>query len=238
MEGELLSIYSVSDLHLSFSVDKPMNIFGNKWENYTEKLYENWQKKVSSDDLVVIPGDISWATYLDECYADFDFINKLNGKKVILKGNHDYWWTTLNKMRKYALDNNFDSIEFLQNNTFIYEKYAICGTRGWSLINEGSTELNMKIFDREKQRLILSLEAAMRHKPDEIIVAMHYPPVDLEMVNLDFIDIMKQYNVKTCIYGHLHSYSHNTAVTGNFEGIDLKLVSGDYINFDPVLLKA
>lgn len=233
-----MSIYALSDLHLSFSVDKPMNIFGERWDNYTERLFEGWQNTVGAEDIVIVPGDISWATYLDECYADFDFINKLNGKKLIVKGNHDYWWSTVNKLKKYTEENLFSTLSFIQNSSVMCGSYAICGTRGWTIKTPGCSELNEKIFEREKHRLVLALEDAKKHNPDEIIVAMHYPPVEEKNDNRDFIDIMKQYGVKTCVYGHLHSYSHNTAVTGDFDGIDLRLVSGDYIDFTPVLIRA
>ena len=229
-----MAIFSIADLHLSFSCDKPMDIFGKNWENYPCKLKENWNKIVSSGDLVIIPGDISWATYLDDCYEDFKFINELNGKKIILKGNHDYWWSTLNKLNNYIEENNFNSISFLQNNSIQYENISVCGTRGWSIKSGESNELNQKIFDREKRRLILSLEDAKKKSDGEIIVAMHYPPVEAENPNRDFLNIMKQYNVKTCVYGHLHAHSIKTAITGNVDGVELKLVSADSLCFMPV----
>lgn len=232
-----MSIFAISDLHLSFSVDKPMNIFGEKWNNYTERLYDNWQNTVKEEDVVIIPGDISWATYLDECYADFNFIEKLNGKKIILKGNHDYWWSTISKMNEYLKENNFSSISFMQNNSFSYNGCTVCGTRGWTIKTPGCTELNEKIFEREKRRLILSLENAKQKGDEEIIVAMHYPPVESGNENKDFIDIMKQYGVKLCIYGHLHAQSHLRAITGDFDSVELKLVAGDYINFMPQLIR-
>lgn len=229
-----MAIFAISDLHLSLSCDKPMDIFGKNWTNYSERIEEQWNKSVKEDDLVIIPGDISWATYLDECYEDFNFINNLKGKKIILKGNHDYWWTTLNKMNKYVEENGFSTIKFLQNNSYQYENFSICGTRGWSIKASSTNELNSKIFDREKRRLILSLEDAKQKSDGEIIVAMHYPPVEKENMNIDFIDIMKQYDVKICIYGHLHAQSIKNAITGDFCGVDLRLVSCDSIDFSPV----
>lgn len=232
-----MSIYAISDLHLSFSADKPMNIFGDKWNNYTDRLYENWQKSVQKDDVVIISGDTSWATYLDDCYADFNFINKLNGKKIIIKGNHDYWWTTLNKMNSFINENSFDSISFMQNNTVIHNSCAICGTRGWTIKTPNCSELNEKIFEREKRRLILSLEEAKRYNPKDIIVALHYPPCEKENDNIDFLDIMNQYGVKLCVYGHLHAHSQKRAITGVCEGVELRLVSCDYLEFMPEKLK-
>ncbi len=213
-----------------------MDVFGGKWENYTEKLYENWQKTVSDEDLVIVPGDVSWAMYIDDSYKDFDFINKLNGKKAILKGNHDYWWTTMKKMEEYLAANNFNTIKIIHNNAIEFENAAICGTRGWNLSEENPSEEDVRIFDRERKSLILSLEQATKLKKERIIVGMHYPPADKVNQNGDFMEIMKQYNVDCCVYGHLHSYSHSRAVEGMVDGVDLKLVSGDYINFTPVLI--
>lgn len=230
-----MALYAISDLHLSFGTDKPMNIFGAKWENYTEKLAENWQKKIKDDDVVIIPGDISWATYIEEAYEDFKFINSLKGTKIFLKGNHDYWWTTISKMEKYIVQCGFDTIKILNNTAFLYKKTAICGTRGWNLIDKNSKNEDIKIFEREKIRLILSLENAKKTGAEEIIAAIHYPPVS--ETDSDFMDILREYGVKKCVYGHLHGSAHRNAVTGNVGGVDLELVSCDYINFDPLFLE-
>lgn len=231
-----MAIFAISDLHLSLGGDKPMDVFGSKWDNYTEKMKTLWNSLVSDDDIVVIPGDISWATYIDDAVCDFDYINRLNGKKLILKGNHDYWWTTQNKMRLFLEANRFDSIEFIQNNAFLYDETAICGTRGWSIPPAGSIGEDRKIFEREKQRLILSLEAAKALAPKQIIVALHYPPIDKNNLSFDFLDIMNAYNVSECIFGHLHAASHAYAPVGIYNGIKCRLVSCDYINFTPVLI--
>ncbi|MBE7011060.1 MAG: serine/threonine protein phosphatase [Ruminococcaceae bacterium] len=230
-----MALYAISDLHLSFGTDKPMNIFGAKWENYTEKLKYNWQSKVCSDDVVIIPGDISWALYIEEAYEDFKFLNSLSGTKVIMKGNHDYWWTTVSKMEKFFAENNFNSIKILNNNAYMYNKTAVCGTRGWNFPTPNATGEDKKIFEREKIRLVLSLENAKEKSPDEIIVAMHYPPLSEE--NYEFIDIMKEYGVSRCVYGHLHGPSHATAYEGIKENIEINLISCDYMNFDPLFLK-
>ena len=231
-----MSIFAISDLHLSFNSEKPMDIFGKKWESYVQRLEENWNSLVSYDDFVVVPGDISWATYLEETSKDFDYINNLNGKKIILKGNHDYWWTTANKMNNFVKDNSFDTVSFIQNNAFFADKTAICGTRGWMLPNDKTSELNKKIFEREKLRLVLSLECAKKSGAENIIAALHYPPVEKDNSNQDFLDIMKQYGVKLCIYGHLHAQSQKNAVQGEVSGVELKLVSCDYLNFVPCKL--
>lgn len=230
-----MAIYALADLHLSFGTNKPMDVFGEAWGDYTEKIKTNWHSVVTKQDLVVIPGDVSWATYLEDAYNDFKFINELPGNKVILKGNHDYWWTTLSKMEKFLNENSFDTIKILNNTAIEFENAAICGTRGW-WYKEGQTEDDEKILDREKKRLVLALEEAVKLKKDRIIVGIHYPPIDKDSPNRDFFEIMKQYGVETCVYGHLHSFSHKNAVVGEVEGINLKLVAGDFVNFMPVLV--
>lgn len=230
-----MAIYALADLHLSFGTDKPMEVFGDAWGDYTKKIKTNWQSIITNDDLVIIPGDVSWATYIEDAYADFKFINDLPGQKVIIKGNHDYWWTTLNKMREFLEGNGFDTIKILNNNAIAFENTAICGTRGW-WYKEGQGEDDDKILDRERKRLILALEAATKLKKERIVVGLHYPPIDKDNPNRDFFDIMKQYGVDTCVYGHLHSYAHLNAVEGNIEGINLKLTAADYLRFMPVLV--
>ena len=162
-----MAIYALADLHLSFGTDKPMDVFGETWDDYTEKIKTNWSRLVTKEDAVIIPGDVSWATYIKDAYEDFKFINDLPGKKFIFKGNHDYWWTTLSKMDKFLTENNFDSIKILNNNAAEFENAAICGTRGW-WYKEGQCEEDGRILEREKKRLILSLEAATKLQKDRI----------------------------------------------------------------------
>lgn len=230
-----MAIFALADLHLSFGTDKPMDVFGEAWGDYTERIRTNWQKKVTNDDLVIIPGDVSWATYIEDAKQDFDFINKLNGQKIIIKGNHDYWWTTLSKMNKFLDENDFSTIRILNNTAVEFENAAICGTRGW-WYRDGQSEEDNKILEREKIRLILALEEARKLKKERIIVALHYPPVDSMSPNRDFMDIIKEYGADTCVYGHLHSYAHKSAVEGMVDEVCLKLVSADYVKFDPVLV--
>ena len=186
--------------------------------------------------MVLIPGDISWATYLDDAFADLKFIHDLPGRKVILKGNHDYWWSTLNKLKKFIEEHKFTSIDFIQNTAYVWENTAIAGTRGWNIPNAQTGAEDRKIFEREKQRLILSLEDAKSKKAEKIVVAMHYPPIEQNMINLDFLEIMKAYDVRVCIYGHLHAAAQKFAPVGVFEGVSLRLVSCDYLNFMPILI--
>ena len=231
-----MSIYAMADLHLSFNTDKPMDIFGDNWQNHEEKIEESWKSKVTDNDLVLLPGDFSWAMYLEDAKADFEFLNKLPGRKILLKGNHDYWWTTLKKMREFLKENNFQNIDFLYNNSYEFENYIIAGTRGWSLTDE---ESDKKLINREMLRLELSIEDGIKKygKDKEILVCMHYPPATKNIQNSEFIKIMKKYNVKKCLYGHLHSTSIKDAVEGNIEGIDCQLVSSDGINFELIKIK-
>ena len=212
-----------------------MDIFGKAWENYVERLADNWQSVVKENDVVVLPGDFSWATYLEQSVKDFEYLNKLNGKKILLKGNHDYWWTTMNKLREFTAERGFDDIEFLQNNSFMYEDVAICGTRGW--INPGWDNFggeDRKIFDREVLRLELSLNSVK--ECNEIYVFTHYPPMPVSLKENEFVQMMKKYPVTKCIYGHLHAAAHRNAVEGTINGIEYKLVSGDYLGFNPIKL--
>ena len=229
-----MAIYALADLHLSFGTDKPMDVFGPKWENYTQKIQQNWKSIVTDDDLVIIPGDVSWATYIEDAREDFKFINDLPGKKVIIKGNHDYWWTTLKKMEEFLKENHFDTIKILNNTAITFEDAAICGTRGWS-VQENNDEADEKIIDREKKRLILTLEEGVKLKQKRLIVGIHYPPFDRHGEENGFLEIMRNYNVDLCVYGHLHSYAHKNEVEGNLGGINLKLVAADYVDFAPVL---
>lgn len=231
-----MALYSIADLHLPLGIDKPMDIFGKNWENYVERIADNWQSKIKADDTVVLAGDFSWATYLQEAYKDFEFLNKLNGKKILLKGNHDYWWTTMNKLNEFIADNGFDSVSFLQNNSYIYGDTAICGTRGWihPAWDSFSAE-DEKIFNREVLRLELSLKTAK--DCNEIYVFTHYPPRSNKLESNAFVEMMEAYPVTKCFYGHLHGAAHKNAVECMEGNIEYKLVSADYLKFDPVLIK-
>jgi uncharacterized protein len=234
-----MSIFAISDLHLAFSVYKPMDVFGGRWNDYMDKIKNEWLVSVLGNDTVIIPGDISWATYLEQAYEDFKFIDSLPGMKIISKGNHDYWWTTLKKLENYIKDNNFKTISFMHNRNYEVENTLICGTRGWKCPGEDSfsTE-DRKIYLREVQRLELSLKGTENSEDQEIIAAMHYPPFNPKGEKSDFIDVMKLYKVKTCIYGHLHGESCKNAIEGYYEGINFICVSADKLNFKPLKLKS
>lgn len=230
-----MAVYAISDLHLSYGVNKPMDIFGERWTNYMDRLKNNWEKTVENDDYVLIPGDISWATYLEQAIKDFEFIDNLPGRKIISKGNHDYWWTTMSKLNKFLEENNFKTIEFMHNNSYNIQDFIVCGTRGWKCPgDDGFNQEDKKIYERELNRLELSLSKAKCSTDNEkIIVIMHYPPFNSSQEPSEFVEIMREYNVKKCLYGHLHGNSFNSAVEGNVEGIEFKLVSSDYLNFIP-----
>ncbi len=229
-----MSIFTIADLHLALGIDKPMDVFGGRWSNYMEKLKDKWVSNVSEKDTVIIPGDVSWATYIDSAYEDFRFIEDLPGKKVISKGNHDYWWTTSSKLNKYLTENNFSTISFMHNNAFELEGVGVCGTRGWKGPGEDDFKKDdEKIYKREIERLELSVKAALKLELSRLLVFMHYPPVTVKSPMTGFIDIMKKYEIKECYYGHLHGEGIKGAIEGEYEGINLKLVSADYLNFIP-----
>lgn len=235
-----MSIFVIADLHLSFKNPKPMNIFGDNWDEHENKIKEDWIKKVKPNDLVILPGDFSWAMELEDTYLDFEYLNELPGKKLLLKGNHDYWWSTLKKMREFLEINNFNNIDFIYNNSYCFENYIIAGTRGWSLVDLNGSQ---KILNRELIRLELSLQEGIQEygKDKEILVFMHYPPITNAVLastgEAKFVELMKNYNVRMCMYGHLHSRSHKDAIEGNVNGIEFKLVSADYLDFKLVKIK-
>jgi hypothetical protein len=228
-----MALFAISDLHLSLGTDKPMDVFSYAWEGYVEKLKKNWINTVKETDEVVIPGDISWATYLEDVRNDFDFLESLPGKKIISKGNHDYWWATIAKMENFLDANGYKSISFLHNNFYKYKEWAICGTRGWSSCEKNIKADHDKVFHREQDRLELSLQKAVNDGAQKIIAVMHYPPFYCEPGENSFINIMKRYNVSMCIYGHLHG-DFSFARQGMIDGIEFKFVSSDYLEFMPL----
>ena len=235
-----MSIYVIGDLHLSFHENKPMDIFGENWKGHEEKIRKDWINKVTEKDLVILPGDFSWSTYLKDTYDDFNYLNSLPGKKLLLKGNHDYWWTTLKSMRKFLEENDFQNIDFIFNNAYEFENYIFAGTRGWSQTEEE----NERFLNRETQRLELSLKQAKEIQEKrlqeenikkEIIVFMHYPPITNNQIEANeatsFVRVMKEYGVNRCYYGHLHGIAIKEAVEREYLGIKFKLVSADGLDF-------
>lgn len=227
-----MSLYVIGDLHLSFGTDKPMDIFSG-WTNYVERLEENWQNKVKPEDTVVIAGDISWGMTMEEALEDFRFIDRLNGNKIILKGNHDYWFSTKSKVENALYQHGLSTIRILFNNAYEYDNCVICGTRGW--INEPGAAADKKVMLREAGRLRLSLEAGRSiGKPP--VVFLHYPPVSANAHSEELLEVMQEYGVTTCYYGHLHGKSCENAVNGWYDGIYYQLISCDYVQFDPVIV--
>lgn len=229
-----MAIYTIGDLHLSFKNPKPMNIFGANWEKHEEKIKQDWLEKVKPEDTVIHPGDFSWAMHLEDTMPDFEYLNALPGKKILLKGNHEYWWTTLTNMKNFLKDNGFNNIEFLQNNSFIIENKIICGTRGWGISD--IEQHNEKILKREAQRLEMSIKDGIEKNNQysnnlEIIVFMHYPPITKQNIDTPFMEILKKYSIKRCYYAHLHGKSLSDAVEGKIQGVDFKLVSADKLDF-------
>ena len=229
-----MSLFAIADLHLSLGTDKPMDIFRG-WDGYEKRLEENWRKLITHNDTVVIPGDISWAMKLSDTFEDFRFINGLPGKKLFLKGNHDYWWDTRRKMEMYLKENGFDTIEIVFNSAYAAEGYAICGTRGW--FYDAETDSDKKVLNREVGRLRTSLDEALKTGL-EPVVFLHYPPVFGNQRCDDILSVLKEYGIKKCYYGHLHgTNAARKAVTGDFEGIKFRLISSDYLKFMPELVR-
>ena len=225
-----MSLYAIADTHLSFGTDKPMDSFEG-WQDYTSRLEKNWNKLVEEDDDVVIAGDISWAMDFSQLKADFEFLESLNGNKIILKGNHDYWWNTMAKLNKFLAENNYKTIRFLFNNSFELGNASICGTRGWMMGCEN--EEDIKILNREVGRLRRSLESA---GCPEKIVFLHYPPVSDILRCDEIINVLNEFGIKKCYYGHLHGDAAKYAVSGVVDGIDYKLISCDKLKFTPCLI--
>lgn len=226
-----MALFVLSDPHLSLGCDKPMDVFGG-WQNYVERLSGAWKRLVAPTDTVVLPGDISWAMKLEHCTEDFRFLQQLPGRKILGKGNHDYWWTTMNKMQTYLAQNGFDTLSFLFNNAPLYDDLALCGTRSWFF--DGKQEHDEKILNRELGRLRMSLEAAGDR---EKLVFLHYPPIYGTNRAQEILDMLQQYGVRECYFGHLHGSAAAGAWQGEAEGIRFRLVSADALNFCPLRIR-
>jgi len=207
-----------------------MDIFGGGWSNYIDKIKAGFST-LGSDDVCVLCGDTSWGISFEESLEDFKFINELPGRKIILKGNHDYWWTTVTKMKSFFDENGIENVEILNNNCFFYEGAAICGTRGWMTEGEYDTEHNAKIMARETARLRASLKAA--GEADIKLCFLHYPPRFHNLVCWDIVAAMNDHDVKHCWYGHVHSQGHRLAVVGEVDGIVYGMISADFVDFVP-----
>jgi len=224
-----MSLYAISDLHLSLAADKPMDVFRG-WEDYQNRIEKNWRRIVKAADTVVIPGDISWAMTLSEAVADFSFLNSLPGKKIILKGNHDLWWSTAKKLNTFLEENKFDTISFVFNSAAVVEDFAVCGTRGW-FYDLGAED---KVVLREAGRLETSIKAAIETGKRPVVFT-HYPPVYGEWVCKEIFDVIKKYEITRVYHGHIHGSGFNNAKS-SYDGVEFKLLSADCIDFCPMLI--
>ncbi|MBQ4544761.1 MAG: metallophosphoesterase [Oscillospiraceae bacterium] len=225
-----MAIYTISDLHLSKAVNKPMDVFGPLWEDYENRILQGFEM-LTDDDITVIPGDISWGMSLSESLPDFKFIDALPGKKIISKGNHDYWWETATKIKRFFAENDITTIDLLHNNAYRVGNTAICGTRGWFYEEENGN--SRKIYDREIGRLRMSLEEGKKLGADELMCFLHYPPICSGYECEEITDMLSLYGVSKCFYGHLHGYGHKSAFSGMHKNVDYILVSADYLSFKP-----
>lgn len=225
-----MSLFVIGDLHLSFGVpSKPMDIFGG-WKNYQQLLKESWLDIIKAEDTVVLAGDLSWGMSLEQSDADFAFVEKLPGRKIILKGNHDYWWNSLKKMENFFEKNSYNSLNILHNNHYDYGEYGICGTRGW--VNMPGEAADVKVLAREVQRLDVSIRSALNEGLLPIVF-LHYPPIYGNSYNYDILEVLRKYKVQNCYYGHVHGKGHAHAFQGIYEETKMEMVSSDYLHFIP-----
>lgn len=224
-----MALYAIGDLHLSLGVEKPMDVFGGNWIGYMDKLKEGLSV-IGPEDTTVLLGDLTWALDLEGAKPDFGWIDRIPGRKIILKGNHDYWWSTASKFYKYCEANGFSNQFILNNNHYEYDGWAICGTRGWFFEESRSGEHDEKVFKRELMRLEASLQSA-GEKPK--MVFLHYPPRYKGYQCDEILELLQKYQVRRCFYGHLHGPSHKLAMEGLWDGVEFRLVSADFLDFKP-----
>lgn len=240
-----MSLFTIADLHLSSTTDHPMDVFGSRWQSYTQKIEKNWRAVVTDKDTVILPGDISWAMHLNEAREDFAFLDALPGRKLIGKGNHDFWWETAAKLHRFFAGNGLETLSLLYNNAYVVEDFIVCGTRGWFLEEEKQLTVGevdfAKIQNRETQRLKISLDAAKalqtaENVDKEILVFLHFPPVWNGFVWQEFIDLMREYGVKRVFCGHIHGV-YNIPQKQVLDELEITLVSSDFLDFVPYIIK-
>ena len=224
-----MALYAMGDLHLCLGAPKPMDIFGGAWVGYMDKLKEG-MSVITAEDTTVLLGDLSWALDLPSAAQDFAWINEIPGRKIILKGNHDYWWSTVAKFNKFCEANGFHDMFLLNNNHFEYGDWAICGTRGWFFEEDRHGTHDEKVFKRELCRLEASLKSAGEKRK---MVFLHYPPRYKGYECREILDLLEKYEVRRCYYGHLHGGSHRLAMEGLWENVEFRLVAADYLDFKP-----
>ncbi len=228
-----MSLFALADTHLSFGTNKPMDIFRG-WNDYEKRIEKNWRSVVGENDTVVIAGDVSWAMKLEEAKADFSFLNSLPGRKIIMKGNHDFWWQTKKKLDEFIIENEFNTIDILFNNAFRVGDFSVCGSRGWFF--DAEKDADMKVLLREAGRLSLSISQAKK-LGGEPIVFLHYPPVTQTQECREIIEVLKSEGIKRCFYGHLHGSCLQSAFNSERFGIEFRLISADYLEFCPKLIE-
>lgn len=224
-----MALYAIGDLHLCLGAPKPMDVFGGAWVGYMDKLRQGLSV-IKPEDTTVLLGDLSWALDLEGARQDFAWMNQIPGRKIILKGNHDYWWSTAAKFEKFCKENGFTDLHLLNNNCYEYDDYAICGTRGWFFEEERSGQHDEKVFKRELLRLEASLKAAGDRQK---LVFLHYPPRYKGYECTEILELLETYEVRRCFYGHLHGGSHKLAMEGQWDGVEFRLTSADYLDFKP-----
>ena len=229
-----MSVFAIGDLHLPGHSQKPMDVFGSHWDRHFETISENWRRLIAPEDIVLIPGDISWAMQLQEAQEDLDAIAQLPGRKLLLRGNHDYWWSSLSKLRA-ALPSG---MQVIQNDAVLLDGHVFCGTRGWTFPTpqQNLGEQDEKVYQRELLRLKMSLDQAVKLGGKDITVMLHFPPLFADGVGTAFTEILKAYPVRSVVYGHLHGAGIKIAFEGEREGIDYHLVSCDALEFCPKLI--
>jgi predicted phosphohydrolase len=228
-----MALYAIGDLHLALGGDKPMNVFGEQWENHTEKLRQGFSK-LHDDDVCVLCGDLSWAMSIEEALEDFLFIDSLPGRKIIIKGNHDYWWSTASKAKKFFAAHGITTIDILNNNSFVYGDRALCGTRGWFYEEETGDGHDRKIMLREVGRLKTSLESAGER---EKLVFLHYPPLFLRYRCEEILALLREHEVRLCCYGHIHGKGCRMSFNGRQGQTEFRLVSADHLGFEPMRIE-
>ena len=228
-----MALYAIGDFHLSFTVNKPMDVFGEEWKDHVKKIEKNWKKKVRESDTIVITGDHSWGRNLEECKEDLEFIMKLPGRKILLRGNHDMFWDAKKTER---LNEQFEGkLSFLQNNYFTYKEYALVGTKGYAYEGKDSPEHFQKLIDREAGRLRESFEKAKKDGYEKFLMFLHYPPTSIGEEESIFTKIAEEYNAEQVIYSHCHGQDrYQDSFIGEVNGICYHLVSGDYLKFKPM----
>ena len=231
-----MKIWAISDPHFSFGCDKPMDIFGSAWENHIENFFKNWNALVSDDDIVLVAGDISWAMKLEEAKVDLDKLGELKGTKIIIKGNHEYWWKSISSVRSILPD----SVKALQNDSLKIGKFIFCGTRGWNAKepNKEWTENDEKIYAREQERLKLTLRSmqVQREEGDTVIAMIHFPPFNSKLEDSGFTKLFEEYKVDIVVYGHIHESNARNVRKLAKNGVEYYLTSCDFLEMKPLLL--